>query len=147
MVILHLGGHDKGANPDATAKNLLQIAEKLVSLEKRVVIQQLTTRTSDGRFRSGWILSERNSCIRSLFDTAKIPKNGHIYLGADLESYKRTELFCFDSTHLSSRGYRRLAKETYQIIKNPVINIEWVFLQPELQKKLAERAKQQMDAK
>eukprot|EP01064_Diplonema_japonicum_P009387 TRINITY_DN1688_c0_g1_i1.p1 TRINITY_DN1688_c0_g1~~TRINITY_DN1688_c0_g1_i1.p1 ORF type:complete len:270 (+),score=31.47 TRINITY_DN1688_c0_g1_i1:51-860(+) len=143
FVVLHLGFHDKGIHPGKTAKNLMAIAEKLVSQGKRVIIQLLPTRTADGKFRSGWILSERNTAIKALF---KDLKDSHIYLGADIESFKRPELFCFDGFHLSSKGYRRVAKETYQVLKHPIINIEWLFLQPGLQKHMQERNDKIMEA-
>ena len=139
-VILNLGVHDTGADAESTARNLVAIAEELVRRGKRVWINTLPTRghLETGNAKRGWLLAERNTAIRRAVQKAHAA-HGHIYLGADLETYKRDELFCFDGVHLSSRGYRRIAKELYPLMKNPLINIEWLCLRPELSDKLKEK--------
>ncbi|KAJ9454529.1 hypothetical protein DIPPA_08533 [Diplonema papillatum] len=137
-VVIHLGYNDKTPDPEATAQNVMQIARALLEQGKRVWICTMPTRgyLEVGRVRRGWLLDERNQLLRKAVASAG---EEHVHLGPDIEQYKRNELFCFDSKHLASKGYKRIAKELYTIIKNSLINIEWLFFQPGLQKRLAER--------
>eukprot|EP01061_Rhynchopus_euleeides_P021450 TRINITY_DN34986_c0_g1_i1.p2 TRINITY_DN34986_c0_g1~~TRINITY_DN34986_c0_g1_i1.p2 ORF type:complete len:324 (+),score=147.59 TRINITY_DN34986_c0_g1_i1:43-972(+) len=139
-VVIMVGSHDTTKDPEATGRNVVAIAEKLAGMGKRVWINTVPTKghLGAGRAKAGWVLCERNQGIRK-FVTEAQKAQPHIYHGVDVELYKRDELFAFDSVHLSSKGYRRIAKELYPLMKNPLINIEWLFLRPQLGEKLRER--------
>ena len=150
VVIIFMGSNDTSQDPDQTGRNLIKISEELVKQGKRVWINTIPTKgyLGQGKAKLGWVLCERNQGIRKAHAALEKqnPTPMHVYMGVDVEPYKRTELFCFDEVHLSGKGYRRVAKELYATMKNPLVNIEWVVLRPQLEEKLKERGNHFMAA-
>eukprot|EP01060_Flectonema_neradi_P002383 TRINITY_DN11456_c0_g1_i1.p1 TRINITY_DN11456_c0_g1~~TRINITY_DN11456_c0_g1_i1.p1 ORF type:complete len:307 (+),score=44.47 TRINITY_DN11456_c0_g1_i1:61-921(+) len=139
VVVIMLGSNDPGCDSEHTSKNVMTLAKELVGRGKRVFICTMPNKgyLEAGKARKGWVITERNTEIKKA-----IEKHGdkHLLLGADLESFKRQELFSFTGKHFGSKGYKKLARDLYSLMKNPLINVEWLSAQPEIQKMLDERA-------
>eukprot|EP01065_Artemidia_motanka_P032761 TRINITY_DN39744_c0_g1_i1.p2 TRINITY_DN39744_c0_g1~~TRINITY_DN39744_c0_g1_i1.p2 ORF type:complete len:305 (+),score=97.05 TRINITY_DN39744_c0_g1_i1:99-1013(+) len=129
-VVLHVGLHDRHKDPEQTAANCMRIAEELIQRGKRVWISGMPVRGHMDRIRHGWLLSERNQAIRQA-----VTKLGHPYLnfGIDLEEYRRQDLYTWDSTHLSSRGYSKLGRDMYKLLRWPLVSIEFRLLHPTME--------------
>eukprot|EP01063_Lacrimia_lanifica_P027589 TRINITY_DN3891_c1_g4_i1.p1 TRINITY_DN3891_c1_g4~~TRINITY_DN3891_c1_g4_i1.p1 ORF type:complete len:285 (+),score=108.28 TRINITY_DN3891_c1_g4_i1:831-1685(+) len=137
VIVISVGYNDTGANPEETIDNIRALAKALVAMDKRVFINTMPNKgfLEMKQAKKGWIMSERNTALRKMIEK----EDKHIHLGAEVEAFKRQELYSFDGLHLSSKGYRKMAKELYGQMKNPLVNVEWLFLQPKLEEKMKER--------
>ena len=138
VVVLIVGANDPGCDSELTAKNCMTIAKQLASRGKRVFICTMPTKgfLEVGKARKGWVITERNTELKKSIESEGNP---NILLGVDLETFKRQELFSFTGRHFSSKGYKKLAKDLYTLIKNPLINVEWMSARPDIEELIDER--------
>ncbi|KXN68810.1 SGNH hydrolase [Conidiobolus coronatus NRRL 28638] len=137
LAVLLLGSNDEKLarlNPQKSLENIKTIVNKLNEMDVTVIV--MTVPTTDPTEDEGQSYNDRlNAQLKAYIEEEKNPK---LILGVEIDAlnfeYDRVDLYHWDRLHFNEKGFDKMFKDLWDIVKPEMVKVEFKTFQNVLYK-------------